>query len=249
MGIFHRQLPAAVETIVIDPRQPRTLYAVTQGVLRRSLNGGASWTVARAGLPPTLDITSSRTQQLVAGRGGTLYYATGSRAGAGQVYRSSDRGDSWQRAGRGLPAVVPGWALLALASDVTRAGAVYAATGRGLYLTVDSGRSWSRVLGDPSTAVATAKLAGRPVVVIASQRRGLVERIGAAGTWKRLPEPPGGLESFALEPANAGHIYGATYTENDPTSSACATLWATGDSGATWTSAGSALPLVRKNCS
>jgi hypothetical protein len=248
VGIFHRQLPAAVDTIVIDPRQPRTVYAVTQGVLRRSLNGGASWTVARAGLPPTLDITSSRTQQLVAGRGGTLYYATGSFAGAGQVYRSSNRGDSWQRAGRGLPAVVPGWALLALASDVTRAGAVYAATGRGLYLTVDSGRGWSRVLGDPSTAVATAKLAGRPVVAIASQRRGLVERIGAVGAWKRLREPPGGLGSFELDPANAARIYGATYTQNDPTSSACATLWVTGDSASTWTSAGSALPLVRTNC-
>jgi hypothetical protein len=249
VGIFHRQLPAAVDTIVIDPHQPRTVYAVTHGVLRRSLNGGASWVVARAGLPPTLDITSLRTQQLVAGRAGTLYYATGSRSGPGQVYRSVDRGASWQAAGRGLPAVLPGWALLALASDATRAGVVYAAAGRGLYVTGDSGRTWSRALGEPSTAVATARLAGRPVVVIASQAHGLVERIGAAGAWKRLPAPPGGLTSFILDPADATWIYGASYTQNDPTLSACATLWASGDAGMTWTSAGGALPLVRKNCS
>jgi hypothetical protein len=104
------------------------------------------------------------------------------------------------------------------------------------------------VRADPSTAVATAKLAGRPVVVIAAQKRGLVERVGAAGAWKQLHEPPGGLGSFTLDPANAARIYGASYTQNDPTQSACATLWASTDAGATWTSAGSALPLVRKNC-
>ena len=248
VGIFHRQLPAAVDTIVVDPHQPRTVYAVTHGIVRRSLNGGASWAVVRAGLPPTLDNPSSRTQQLAAARGGTLYYATGIRAGASQVYRSVNRGDSWQPAGSGLPAVVPGWALLALASDATRAGVVYAATGRGLYVTANSGRSWSRALADPSTAVATATPAGKPVVVIASQKRGLVERVGAARAWKQLHEPPGGLGSFTLDPANAARIYGAAYTENDLMHSACATLWASADSGATWTSAGSALPLVRKNC-
>jgi hypothetical protein len=249
VGIFRRQLPAAVDTIVIDPHQPRTVYAVTHGIIRRSLNGGASWAVARAGLPPTPDITSSRTQQLAAGRGGTLYYATGSRAGAGQVYRSVNRGDSWQPAGSGLPAVVPGWSLLALAGDATRAGSVYAATGRGLYATANSGRTWSRALADPSTAVATATLAGRPVVVVASQKRGLVERVGATGTWKKLSEPSGGLDSFILDPSHAARVYGEAYTENDSALSACATLWASGNSGATWTSAGSRLPLVRKHCS
>lgn len=248
VAIFHRQLPAAVDAIVVDPHAPRTVYAVTHGIVRRSLDGGASWRVERTGLPPTLDTTSSRTQQLVAGRGGTLYYATGIRAGARQVYRSPNRGDSWQPAGSGLPAVVPGWALLALASDATRAGVVYAATGRGLYVTVNSGRSWSRVLADPSTAVATAKLTARPVVVVAAQERGLVQRVGAAGAWQRLREPPGGLGSVALDPANAARIYGAAYTQNDPAQSACAALWASADSGASWISAGSALPLVRKNC-
>jgi photosystem II stability/assembly factor-like uncharacterized protein len=249
VGIFHRSLPAAVDTIVIDPQRPRTVYAITHGVLRRSLDGGASWVVARAALPPTLDITSDRTQQLAAGRAGTLYYATGLPAGPGQVYRSLDHGDSWQPAGRGLPAVVPGWGLLALASDATRAGVVYAATGRGLYATVDSGRSWTRALADPSTAVASARSAGGPVVVIASQARGLLERVGAAGLWKGLREPPGGLSSFVLDPADAARIYGAAYTENDPALSACATLWASGDAGAMWTSAGGSLPLVRKHCS
>jgi hypothetical protein len=248
VGIFHRRLPAAVDTIVVDPHQPRTLYAVTHGVLRRSLDGGGSWTVARAGLPPTPDITSSRTEQLAAGRGGTLYYATGMRSGPGQVYRSVDHGTSWQPAGHGLPAVVPGWALLALASDATRAGVVYAATGRGLYATADSGRSWSRVIPDASSAVVTARSAGQPAVVIASETRGLLERVGAGGAWKQLTGPPGGLSLFVLDPADARLIYGAAYSENDAKLSACATLWASGNAGIAWTSAGTALPLVRKQC-
>lgn len=248
VGIFRRQLPAAIDTVVVDPRRPLTVYAVTHGVLRRSLNGGASWAVARAGLPPTLDIPSGRTQQLAAGRGGALYYATGRRSGPGQVYRSVDRGASWRPAGFGLPPVVPGWSLLALAGDSTRGGVIYAATGRGLYVTTNSGRAWRRTLAEPSPAVETAASAGRPVVVIASQRRGLVRRVGAAGAWRRLPGPPGGMSLFTLDPANANRIYGAAYTQNDPTSSACATLWATVTSGAAWRSAGRGLPLVRKNC-
>ena len=248
VGIFGRQLPAAVDTIVVDPHQPRTVYALTHGVPRRSLNGGASWAVARAGLPATIDITSSRTQQLAAGRGGALYYATGRRSGPGQVYRSVDRGSSWQPAGHGLPAVVPGWALLALAGDATRPGVVYAATGKGLFATADSGRRWTRVLADPSTAVATARESGRPVVLVASNKRGLVERIGAQAAWKPLREPPGGLSLFTLDPANASRIDGAAYTQNDATLSACATLSASANAGATWVSVGAALPLVRKNC-
>ncbi len=248
VGIFRRQLPAAIDTIVVDPRRPLTVYAVTHGILRRSLNGGGSWAVARAGLPPTLDIPSSRSQQLAVGRGGALYFATGRRSGPGQVYRSVNRGDLWRPAGLGLPAVVPGWSLLALAGDAARAGMIYAATGRGLYATTNSGRLWRRALSDPSTAVATARSAGRPAVVIASHRRGLVRQVGAAGTWRQLPVPPGGLSMFTLDPANADRIYGAAYTQNDATSSACATLWASANAGATWRSAGRTLPLVRKNC-
>jgi hypothetical protein len=245
VGIFGRQLPATVDTISVDPHRPRTVYAVTHGVLRRSLNGGASWAVARAGLPPTRDNPSRRTQQLAIGRGGTLYYATGARAGSGQVYRSVNRGDSWQPAGAGLPPVVPGWALLALASDPARGGVVYAATGRGLYRTLDSGRRWSRALVDPVTAVATARLGAATAVVAASQERGLVERAGAA--WKPLGMPVA-FDSFALDPADARVIYGESYEEDDPSSSFCAMVWVTADSGATWTPAGSGLPLVRRNC-
>jgi hypothetical protein len=248
VGIFRRQLPAAIDTIVVDPRRPLTVYAVTHGILRRSLNGGGSWAVARAGLPPTLDIPSSRSQQLAVGRRGTLYFATGRRSGPGQVYRSVNRGDLWRPAGLGLPAVVPGWSLLALAGDAARAGMIYAATGRGLYATTNSGRLWRRALSDPSTAVVTARSAGRPAVAIASHRRGLVRQVGAAGAWRQLPVPPGGLSMFTLDPANADRIYGAAYTQNDATSSACATLWASANAGATWRSAGRALPLVRKNC-
>jgi hypothetical protein len=248
VGVFGRRLPAAVDSIAVDPHEPGTVYAVTHGILRRSLDGGASWTVARTGLPPTLDITSSRTQQLAAGRGGALYYATGKHSGPGQVYRSLDRGSSWQPAGRGLPPVVPGWALIALAGDPNRAGLVYAATGRGLYATANSGRSWARALADPSSAVATATDAGRPVVLVAAQRRGLLERIGAQAAWRPLPGPPGGLSLVTLDTASASRIYGAAYTENDATLSACATLWASVDAGATWRSVGAALPLARKNC-
>ena len=82
-----------------------------------------------------------------------------------------------------------------------RGGLIYAATGRGLYATTNSGRLWRRALADPSTAVETAHIAGRPAVVIASQRRGLVRRVGAAGAWRRLPGPPGGMSLFTLDPA------------------------------------------------
>jgi hypothetical protein len=115
-------------------------------------------------------------------------------------------------------------------------------------VTTNSGRVWRRALSDPSTAVETALSLRRPAVVIASPGHGLVRQVGAAGAWRQLSVPPGGLSMFTLDPVSADRIYRAAYTQNDAASSACATLWATANAGATWRSAGRALPLVRKNC-
>ena len=122
VGIFRRQLPAAIDAIVVDPRRPLTVYAVTHGVLRRSLErrrlvGGRERGAAADPRHPLV------TQP--AARGGPRRHALlrhrqalGTRA---RCTARSTAGPRGARPGGGLPPVVPGWSLLALAGDATRA--------------------------------------------------------------------------------------------------------------------------------
>jgi photosystem II stability/assembly factor-like uncharacterized protein len=71
----------------------------------------------------------------------------------GGVYRSADRGETWQPADRGLPASVE----CDLVTDPVDGGTLYAACGDGLFKTVDAGGRWQRLdLDNPHAPVIAA---------------------------------------------------------------------------------------------
>ena len=84
------RLPAenGLRAIVIDPSNPRQVYAAGQAGLYRSTDAGQSWQPAAAGLPPgglqALALDSRLPRR--------LYAATP----AGALYRSEDGAGSWQ---------------------------------------------------------------------------------------------------------------------------------------------------------
>jgi photosystem II stability/assembly factor-like uncharacterized protein len=80
-----------VYLIAADPFDPTVLYAATSFGVMRTLDGGAHWRVADRGL------CGDRVVSLVidAGPPSLLYVSTGGSCGG--VFRTADRGTSWQK--------------------------------------------------------------------------------------------------------------------------------------------------------
>jgi photosystem II stability/assembly factor-like uncharacterized protein len=137
-----------VRALVFEPGTPGMVYAGGDrfGVLL-SRDGGATWRPAVRGL------TATAPSALDADAGaGTLYEgATGVRK-EGQltftyslgVFRSDDGGQSWVAANRGLGSGALPPMIYRLAADPEAAGVLYAATGEGVWKTVNGGRSWRK---------------------------------------------------------------------------------------------------------
>ncbi len=136
----------------------------------RTLNGGVTWNLALAGLPTYGSTSGTRHQPLngfaalddvlFAATGGGLHFVTGdTHCGCGSVpsgdgvYRTTNRGASWQRVSNGLPVniVYLGTPILRPIHDLLAAdGVVLAATEEhGVYRTTNLGASWAQVSGTP----------------------------------------------------------------------------------------------------
>jgi photosystem II stability/assembly factor-like uncharacterized protein len=127
------------EVFSVSVPRPGVLYAGTGGGLRRSLDGGSTWTDANAGLPESESVSTvvAYGDLLLAGIGDPRP-AVGPR---GAMYRSADGGQSWQRSDDGLPELTEVSSLLVLADTVYAATGSFESAGRGIYRSVD-GRAW-----------------------------------------------------------------------------------------------------------
>ncbi|HEY8020999.1 MAG TPA: hypothetical protein VIH93_07855 [Thermoanaerobaculia bacterium] len=124
-GITFAGLPVddGVFDLVLDPAFPRTLYASTglTGRLLKSVDAGASWAPASAGLPAD---PAFQTGELAVDPTTRALYAATNRG----LYLSRDQGATWQP----LPGL-PGPLVYAVAADPFRPGVVYAGTVAGLF--------------------------------------------------------------------------------------------------------------------
>ena len=80
-------LSGKISAVSYDPSQPRHVYAATSNGVFLSANGGEEWTKMVS--PP------ARITALLATPSGALYAATRD----GRVYRSADRGNTWEQTG------------------------------------------------------------------------------------------------------------------------------------------------------
>lgn len=128
-----------VNSLVIDPQNPATLYAVLNDEsivfltgekpgIYKSSDGGASWSAVNAGLP-TIYLNLLRTDNvlsLVIDRNGTLYAGI---EGNG-VFRSADGGSSWSSMNSGLTTL----SVYTLSIGGLDFGTVYAGTAGGVFV-------------------------------------------------------------------------------------------------------------------
>lgn len=130
--------------IVINPRNPSTLYAVRQNVAK-STDRGKTWKPARSGLPSSINamtLTESESSP------NTLYLGTFYDG----VFKTTNGAQSWTPASTGLPLHQR---ILSLAVDPRNPARAYAVVERsGVYRTLNGGKRWYSLNGGlPLTAV------------------------------------------------------------------------------------------------
>ena len=166
-----------VTPIVMDPSNSNILYIgtfagasdalcnnvtpqVASGVYK-SINGGASWTLASTGLPTytgSSAVLDTLSLAIDAGNPNTLWVSTidngFSPAAPGQIYKTTNGGANWTISNAG----VTGPDVRALLADPSTPGTIYAASGGlgpanpgGVYKSTDGGANWMSIsVGLPS---------------------------------------------------------------------------------------------------
>jgi photosystem II stability/assembly factor-like uncharacterized protein len=124
-------------------------------------------------------------------------------AGAGRVFRSGDAGESWTPAGAGLPRFVA-----RIAIDAVEPAIVYAATGKGLYKSVDRGERWTKV-----TDTFRDVLVADPVTsgtLYTDGPLGVHKSSDAGASWTALAGGPRDVSAVAVDANSPGTLYAGT---------------------------------------
>lgn len=210
--------------VSFDPRDHHVFYTATLNGCLRTLDGGRHWRV-------TTDwtVTEPRDVCVDPNAPDTVYLAL-----PDGVAVSTDRGDTWARRERGLPA--RGKYTQVIQVDRTRAGRVLAGCETGIYLTADGARSWRRVLPTVDTVedIQQSPHDAQLWFAVTQSAGGWLSRDGGA-TWTRLAGLP-----------TAKALYNAAFDATDPRRLAVGSytygVLTSEDGGRTWAPRNAGLP-------
>ncbi len=136
------QVGGRCSEVIVDPTDPLTIHVTGGAGYVRSTDGGASWQTLRAGAASDLAMKTGDPNVLLLGAHGV------------GVFRSTDGGDTWNPVTNGLPTTDV--ARIVFAAGVSSPQTMYTAivntaSGlRGLYVSTDSGQSWTQRTNTPS---------------------------------------------------------------------------------------------------
>lgn len=141
-----------LSTISESPLDPRVLWVGTDdGLVQLSRDGGATWRDVTAAIPgvPTGTLVS-RVHASLLGRGAAYVSFDGHRGGDERPYlfRTTDFGATWTPVSSNLPADMP---VRTVHEYPDQAGVVFAGLEFGLYMSVDTARTWARIGSLPTT--------------------------------------------------------------------------------------------------
>jgi len=129
---------ADVRALLIDPRDPDTLYLGTsQGEVYLSKNGGKFWINPRDGVP----FPGYVVDNLAIDKKGRLWAACWGLWGGGVIAVSEDGGKSWSRRDEGLE----NFSVRAIALDPANADTLVVGGLTGVYRSADSGQHWEKI--------------------------------------------------------------------------------------------------------
>jgi photosystem II stability/assembly factor-like uncharacterized protein len=150
-GMPNPEIGRCVHKIVLDPKDPNTLYMQFHGGVFKSTDGADSWHAIESGLPGNFGFPMGITT------GGDLFIIPLEsdmqrhvKDGKLRVYRSQDGGESWSPTGQGLPEQPHYVGVLrdAMAVDSLNPAGIYFGTSMGeVFYSPDGGESWDRLPG------------------------------------------------------------------------------------------------------
>lgn len=145
------EIGRCVHRIVLDPADPDVLYLQFHGGVFRSLDGADSWHAIESGLPANFGFPIAVTMHgdlfVVPLDSDVRRYMVDGRL---RVYRSRDKGDSWQDVSAGLPVMPEFTGILrdAMTTDGLEQEGVYFGTSMGqVYASPDAGENWAALPG------------------------------------------------------------------------------------------------------
>jgi photosystem II stability/assembly factor-like uncharacterized protein len=217
----------SVYDLAYAPSRSQTMYAAAGGGVFRSVNGGASWADASAGLGGISQVGSLAVDPV----NPLTVYA----AGPGGIYKSLDGGTAWTKK-------APNLSVLKLLAPVRNT--VYVVSGNGLYKSTNGGGAWKLLTrGLPSPYRATQLVADPAdpnrlyaAVVDNAHVNRLFKSVDGGSSWKRagqgLPAEQE-ITALAIDPRSPKILYAATQDNR---------VYKSQDAGALWRSTGTPLP-------
>ena len=154
---------SAVSTIAVSPLLAGVIWAGTNnGLIQLSWDGGLTWKNVS---PPDLNEHSNVVILEASPWDSRFAYAVveNRHDDAPYIYRTRDRGNSWQKITTGLPG---GWVARAVREDTARKGLLYAALSDGVYVSFDDGDDWQSLqLNLPTSDARDLAIHGNDLVV------------------------------------------------------------------------------------
>ena len=234
-----------IAAITIDPRTPRILFASAshfndpaprRSVVYKSVDAGARWTLANAGLP-----NGGVWVIRVSPHNSNVVYA-GTVSG---VFKTTDGGRSWSRSNAGIADRT----IRSIVIDVENPETLYVSASRNsessIFKSTNGGRTWTNVsTGLPG--IDLLDLVGEPlrpeVLYAASRGRGLFRTTDAGARWTRVALPNEYPCSVAVSPHDARVILVGTI--GDERQGYSTRLYKTVDGGTRWEVLRQGLPDV-----
>jgi photosystem II stability/assembly factor-like uncharacterized protein len=185
-----------------------TLWVTGHGVLKKSADGGASWTDVRPDGLPGIDVHGFAVDP---GDDQVIYAAI---AGEG-LYRSDDGGVSFEEVSKSVGPAVYGLA-------VTPDGRVLAAEQRGVFASEDGGTTWQILLEENVVGLAVRPGDEQTMLAVGS---GIFRTSDGGRTWREVQEISEGAWPVAWAPSDPERAYVVGFDRE---------LYRSTDGGASW---------------
>jgi photosystem II stability/assembly factor-like uncharacterized protein len=209
------QAQCDVCSIAFDPQNSQTVYVATRAGVHRSTDGGGTWevksTILVGGVEKLLNAWSITTSPL----DGTLYAGqSNSHYPIGGVFRSRDRGETWEQV---ATAEVTDWWIRQVTVAPSAPHIVYAggASQGGVFKSVDAGDTWTSIdsafISRPMVLSLTVDPYDSQVVYLVTVS-GLYKTKNGGQTWSPIGNGLSGIDlgPVVINPSDQQTIYIAT---------------------------------------